>query len=79
MEIKDERETYRYKFFEYLSPGDVFGFEDRIFMKIETVEYGNDEDEYYNAISVEEGNLFKFEEYDSVVPLVVQLRILRNK
>lgn len=79
MEIKDERETYRYEYFEYLSPGDVFALEDRIFMRIETVEYGNDEDEYYNAISVEEGNLFKFEENDSVVPLVVQLRILRNE
>lgn len=77
MVINDERKT-KYKFFENLSPGDVFAFEDRIFMRVEMIEYGTDEDEYYNAVSVKDGILFKFEENDSIVPLVVQLRILRE-
>lgn len=77
MEIKDERNN-KSELFENLFPGDVFAFEDRIFMRVETIEYGNDEDEYFNAVSVEEGNLFKFEENDSIIPLIVQLRILRE-
>ena len=77
MVINDERKV-KYRCFENLVPGDVFAFEDRIFMRIETIEYGSDEDEYYNAVSVKDGVLSKFEEDDSIVPLVVQLRILRE-
>lgn len=79
MVINDERKG-KYNYFEKLSLGDVFTFEDRIFMKTEKIEFGDgdDDDYFYNAVDIKDGVLVKFEEDDSVIPLVVQLRILRE-
>lgn len=78
MEIKDERIGKGDEFFENLSPGDVFEFDDNFFMKTETIEYGNIEGEFYNAVDIEDGSLTTFDAHNYVTPLVIQLRIIRN-
>lgn len=77
MEIKDERKNERGHFGD-LFPGDVFEFDDTTFMKTDRVEFGTDEDDFYNAVRVEDGGLFSFMLEEQVTPLVVQLRIIRN-
>lgn len=77
MVINDERKG-KYKWFEDLFTGDVFTFEDKIFMKIERIEFGDDENDFYNVVSVRDGALRKFDNNDSVIPLVAQLHILRE-
>ena len=77
MDIKDERRNER-NHFEELFPGDVFEFDDKIFMKTDRIEFGTDEDDFYNAVSLVDGTLFSFMLEEQVTPLVVQLRIIRN-
>lgn len=77
MEIKDERKNERNSFGD-LFPGDAFEFDDQTFMKIDRVECGTDEDEFYNAVSLIDGSLFTFVLEEQVTPLVVQLRVIRN-
>ena len=77
MDIKDERRNER-NHFEELFPGDVFEFDDKTFMKTDRIEFGTDEDDFYNAVSLVDGTLFSFMLEEQVTPLVVQLRIIRN-
>lgn len=77
MEIKDERASIGNNFGK-LNPGDVFEFDDRNFMKIEKVYFGDDEDNFYNAVGLVDGTLFTIMSEEWVIPLVVQLRIIRN-
>lgn len=77
MVINDERKG-KYNYFGKLSLGDVFTFECKYFMKTEKVEFGDDDDYFYNAVDIKDGVLVRFEEDDTVIPLVVQLRILRE-
>ena len=51
MDIKDERRNER-NHFEELFPGDVFEFDDKTFMKTDRIEFGTDEDDFYNAVSL---------------------------
>lgn len=77
MEIRDERKNERNSFGD-LFPGDTFEFEDKIFMKTDRIEFGTDEDEFYNAVTLTDGTFFTFMLEEQVTPLVVQLRIIRN-
>ncbi len=77
MDIKDERRNER-GHFEDLFPGDVFEFDDQTFMKTDKIEFGTDEDDFYNAVRLKDGTLFGFKLEEQVTPLVVQLHIIRN-
>ena len=77
MDIKDERRNER-NHFEELFPGDVFEFDDKTFMKTDRIEFGTDEDDFYNAVSLVDGTFFSFMLEEQVTPLVVQLHIIRN-
>ena len=78
MEIKDERKNEK-SIFEDLLPGDVFEYDDKIFMRTDEVERGTDEDEFYNAVSLNKGNFVTIYPNEVITPLVVQLRIIRNE
>lgn len=76
MEIKDERKGEN-TIFGDLAPGDVFEFDagGKILMKIDEVEKGVGT---FNAVYLEDGDFECFSTEDKVIPLVVQLRIIRN-
>ena len=78
MDIKDERKSIGNNFGE-LIPGDVFEFDDRNFIKKKKVYFGDDEDDFYNAVGLVDGRLFTIMSEEWVIPLVVQLRIIRNE
>jgi hypothetical protein len=60
-----------------LVPGDVFEFDadGEILMKIDEVEQGACT---FNAVYLKDGDLEFFDTEDRVIPLVVQLHIIRN-
>ena len=74
MEIKDVRSEINSSFAN-LSLGDVFEYDGAILMKIEEVKQGCCD---FNAIYLKDGDLEHFDQEDKIVPLVVQLRIIRN-
>jgi hypothetical protein len=75
MDIKDERKG-KNTIFGDLVPGDVFEFDGGgILMKIDEVGKGACS---FNAVYLGDGDLEFFDTEDKVIPLVVQLRIIRN-
>ena len=75
MEINDGRNT-KQMYFGNLFPGDVFEYDDDFFMKINAI--GSEEEGLYNAVGITDGCPAVFEGEDCVIPLVVQLNIIRN-
>jgi hypothetical protein len=77
MDIKDERQETD-AIFADLNLGDVFEFGpgSKVLMKIDEVEYDYN---VYNAVYLEDGDLERFGPQDKVIPLVVQLHIIRNE
>ena len=74
MEIKDARNEIN-STFANLSLGDVFEYDGAILMKVEEVKQGCG---VFNAIYLKDGDLERFDPEDIIVPLVVQLHIIRN-
>lgn len=77
MEIKDERKN-KERAFKELRPGDIFEFDEDFFMKTEKVEFGDDEGDFYTAVNVDDGGFATFYPFELVIPVVVQLHIIRN-
>lgn len=76
MMINDERVKKSTVPFEQLEPGDVFEYDDEIFMRTEDF---ISEDYEFNCVSLEDGALYIHNLEDKVTLLVVQLRIIRNE
>ena len=76
MKIKDERIKESSMYFEDLNPGDVYEFDNEIFMKIEPITVPHFT---INCISLEDGLSHMQDLDDKITPLVVQLNIIREE
>lgn len=75
MKIKDERIKGAVTFFEDLNPGDVYEYDNEIFMKIEFIIMPHLE---INCINLEDGSAHMQDLDDRIIPLIVQLNIVRE-